>query len=177
MTELKELEGLSRDQWFGTLKSICKARVDWNLCIEVIFLVLMLIVILSTFGTMRLYGLDIPSLVVIIAIICMVVWGVLSNYRFRKKSASISTPAQLLPLFEKTVQHNRICWFVIIVLLIGKTMIDTHFNGFYFWLMLALLVILVVGYVNLYLNKDLLSKREKEIIMALRELAEEDSQQ
>ena len=56
-------------------------------------------------------------------------------------------------------------------------MIDTHFNGFYFWLMLALLVILVVGYVNLYLNKDLLSKREKEIIMALRELAEEDSQQ
>lgn len=173
MTELKELENLNRDQRFGTLKSICKARVDWNLCIEVVLLALVLVAIFSSIGGLKLYGLDIPSLIVFIAVSCMLVLGVLSNYRFRKKSDSLNTPDQLLHMYEKTVQNNRKCWFAIIVLLISKTIIDTNFNGFYFWLLSAILLVLVVVYVNLYLKNDLLSQREKDIIMALQELAEE----
>ena len=173
MTELKELENLNRDQRFGTLKSICKARVDWNLCIEVVLLALVLVAIFSSIGGLKLYGLEIPSLIVFIAVSCMLVLGVLSNYRFRKKSDSLNTPDQLLHMYEKTVQNNRKCWFAIIVLLISKTIIDTNFNGFYFWLLSAILLVLVVVYVNLYLKNDLLSQREKDIIMALQELAEE----
>ena len=173
MTELKELDNLNRDQRFGTLKSICKARVDWHLCIEVVLLALVLVAIFSSIGGLKLYGLDIPSLIVFIAVSCMLVLGVLSNYRFRKKSDSLNTPDQLLHMYEKTVQNNRKCWFAIIVLLISKTIIDTNFNGFYFWLLSAILLVLVVVYVNLYLKNDLLSQREKDIIMALQELAEE----
>lgn len=174
MTKLKELEDLNRDQWFGTLKSICKARVDWNLCIEVVLLALMLVAILSSIGGIKLYGRDIPSLIVFIAISCMLALDVLSNYRFRKESGSLNTPDQLLHLYEKTVQNNAKCWFSIIVLLISKTIIDTNFSGLSFWLWLSFLIIVLVAYIISFFKDGLPKERDKEIIKALRELAEEE---
>ena len=173
MTKLKELEDINRDQWFGTIKSICKARVDWNLCIEVVLLALMLVAIFSSIGGMKLHDRDIPSLIVFIAIGCMLVLGVINNYRFRKKSGSLSTPDQLLHLYEKTVHNDAKCWFAIIVLLISKTIIDANFNGLSFWLWLAFLIIVLVAYIVSFFKDELLRKRDNEIIMALRELTEE----
>lgn len=173
MTKLKELDNLNRSQWFGTLKSICKARADLNLFIEVLLLVLILVAILVNLNSIELNGSDAISLLLFIAMSCMLLWGVFSNYRFRKKSDSLNTPGQLLNLYEKTVQDNAKCWFGIIVLLISKAVIDTNFNGLSFWLWSALFIIVLVVYIVSFFKDALLRERDKEIIMALRELAEE----
>ena len=121
----------------------------------------------------RINGSDVIPLLLFIAISCVLFWGVLSNYRFRKKSDSLNSPRQLLYLYEKTVHDNAKCWFAIIVLHISKTIIDTNFNGLAFWLWLAFLIIVLVAYIVSFFKDELLSKRDMEIITALRELAEE----
>ena len=176
MTKLKELEDLNRDQWFGAIKRLCKARVDWNLCINVVFLALSLVAILSNLGGKKFNGTDAISFIVFIALSCVLAWSALSNFRFRKQSDSLSTPGQLLRLYEKTVQDNAKCWFAIIVLLISKTIIDTNFNGFSFWLWLAFLIIVLVVFIVSFFKDKLLRERDMEIIMALRELAEENKE-
>lgn len=164
---LEELENLKQEQWFEALKGMCKSRVDLNLCIGVLLLVLVIIGLLSKLG--HLDWLDIEF----IAIGCVMGLLTLNNYRFRKRANSLSTPEQLLHTFEKTAKNNNKCWIAVALIITCKCIITTEVNGKYFWLTLAIqFIILAIG-VFLYI-KELINPRDKEIIKVLRELSEEE---
>lgn len=170
--KLEELENLDRKQWFEELKGMCKSRADLNLFFGLLLLVLVIIALLSKLGYSDINGIDIISFVEFIALGCLMGLLTLNNYWFRKRADSLNTPEQLLHTYEKTVNNNNKCWLALVLVIFLQSIVTTNFDGHYFWLRLVFLFILIVIAIVLY-KKELINRRDKEIIRVLRELTEE----
>ena len=116
--ETKDLDNLSGNEMFETLKAKCKSKSRANIIFGLALFILIIagILYLRSYPLEYRQGIACISLLIEFAIIACAsgLWA-LNNYRFLKKAGSLDTPDQLMYWYEKTIRIDRILFFLCLI--------------------------------------------------------------